>query len=69
MLFIRVFARVEKRISVKQLEIVKQDGDGRDGVNKNFEPSKHSTGIKFSWYVLSEILKILSKEEFWRYTL
>ena len=52
MLFIRVFARVEKRMSVKQLEIVKQDGDGRDGVNKNSEPSKHSTGTKFSWYVL-----------------
>ena len=39
-------------MSVKQLEIVKQDGDGRDGVNKNSEPSKHSTGTKFSWYVL-----------------
>ena len=27
--------------------------DGCDSVNKNSEPSKHSTGIKFGWYVLT----------------
>ena len=69
MLFIRVFARMEKRMSVKQLEIVKQDGMGVIVSIRILNLQNIQLELNLVGVYLPEILKILSKEEFWKYTL
>ena len=68
MLFIRVFARVEKSMSVKQLEIVKQDGMGVMVSIRILNLQSIQLELNLVGMYLPEILKILSKEEFWKYT-
>ena len=64
----RVFARVEKSMSVKQLEIVKQDGMGVMVSIRILKLQSIQLELNLVGMYLSEILKILSKEEFWKYT-
>ena len=64
MLFIRVFARVEKRMSVKQLENEKQDGMSVIVSIRiqNFQDNQLELDLVGMY--LPEILKIHSKKEF-----
>ena len=64
----RVFARVEKSMSVKQLEIVKQDGMGVMVSIRILNLQSIQLELNLVGMYLLEILKILSKEEFWKYT-
>ena len=64
----RVFARVEKSMSVKQLEIVKQNGMGVMVSIRILNLQSIQLELNLVRMYLPEILKILSKEEFWKYT-
>ena len=69
MLFIRVFARVEKRMSVKQLENEKQDGMSVMVSIRILNFQNNQLELDLVGMYLPEILKIHSKKEFWKYTL
>ena len=60
---------MEKRMSVKQLEIVKQDGMGVIVSIRILNLQNIQLELNLLGMYLPEILKILSKEEFWKYTL
>ena len=64
----RVFARAKKSMSVKQLEIVKQDGMGVMVSIRILNLQSIQLELNLVRMYLPEILKILSKEEFWKYT-
>ena len=64
MLFIRVFARVEKRMSVKQLENEKQDGMSVMVSMRILNFQNNQLELDLVGMYLPEILKIHSKKEF-----
>ena len=64
MLFIRVFARVEKRMSVKQLENEKQDGTSVMVSIRILNFQNNQLELDLVGMYLPEILKIHSKKEF-----
>ena len=64
MLFIRVFARVEKRMSVKQLENEKQDGMSVMVSIRILNFQNNQLELDLVGMYLPEILKIHSKKEF-----
>ena len=64
MLFIRVFARVEKRMSVKQLENEKQDGMSVIVSIRILNFQDNQLELDLVGMYLPEILKIHSKKEF-----
>ena len=64
MLFIWVFARVEKRMSVKQLENEKQDGMSVMVSIRILNFQNNQLELDLVGMYLPEILKIHSKKEF-----